>query len=137
MKLVMAAVLCICTALSCLDTLAGSQEDCEVLDAGKVYYGDCNSFSSPATVAADEVFPHIHAYKLIGERRLSEEDPEYWVLLSKANKVFRAAIKAVAATCGHDLVAERGALKPAAQNVTVPDITNLVIAEVQRGLEDS
>lgn len=137
MKQVMAAVLCICTALSCPGVLAEGRESCEVLDVEKVYYGDCNSFQSPATVAMDEVFEHIHEYRLIGERKLGEEDPEYWVLLSKANKVFRAAIKTVAATGGYDLVAERGALKALAPATTIPDITALVIAQVERDSEGS
>ncbi len=107
-------------------------EKYEVLDSQKVYYGDCASFAKPATVNADEVFPHIHEYKLIGERKLDENDPEYWVLLMKANKVFKDALKAVAVSSKHDLVAERGAIKALAPDTTIPDITHLVVAEVER-----
>ena len=108
----------------------------EVLDKQKVYYGDCTSFEKPATVAADEVFPHIHEYKLIGERKLDENDPEYWILLLKANRVFQDALKSVASSSKHDLVAERGAIKAIEKDAALPDITHLVVAEVKRKAED-
>ena len=107
----------------------------EVLDEGKVYYGDCSSFEKPATISVDNIFPHIHAYKLIKERNLDEKDPEYWVLLMQANKVFRDALKQVAVSKKHDLVAECGALRAVTPEVTIPDITHLVVAEVERNPE--
>jgi hypothetical protein len=109
----------------------------EVLDKQKIYYGDCTSFDKPATVAIDEIFPHIYAYKLIKERKLNEKDPEYWVLLLQANEVFRKALKTVAATSKHDLIAERGVIKPEDNGTAIVDITHLVIAELQRNPEDS
>jgi len=103
----------------------------EVLDKGKVYYGDCASFDKPAVVGADEIFPHIREFKLIKERKLNENDPEYWVLLLQANEVFRKALKKVAESNNHDLVVERGAIRATAADKTIPDMTHLVIAEVQ------
>jgi crotonobetainyl-CoA:carnitine CoA-transferase CaiB-like acyl-CoA transferase len=103
----------------------------EVLDKGKVYYGDCASFDKPAVVSADRIFPHIREIRLIKERKLNENDPEYWVLLQQANEVFRQALKKVAESNNHDLVVERGAIRPTAADKTIPDVTRLVIAQVQ------
>jgi hypothetical protein len=107
----------------------------EVLDKSKVYYGDCASFAKPATVCADTIFPHIREFKLIKERKLNEDDPEYWVLLLQANEVFRRALKNVAKSSSHDLVVERGAIRTTAAGKSVPDVTNLVIAEIQANPE--
>ncbi len=123
------AVLLLCTCLLAQD------KDYEVLEAQKVYYGDCDSFESPASVVSASVFPHTKPYKLIKEKELTEKDPEYWVLLHEANKVFRHAVKAVAASFDYDLVAESGAVKPAAEDVSIPDITPFVIAQVKRNPE--
>ncbi len=110
--------------------LAGDQ-NYEVLDKSKVYYGDCASFVKPATVCVNKVFPHIREFKLVKERKLNENDPEYWVLLLQANEVFRRALKKVAESSGLDLVAERGAIRATADGKTIPDVTQLVIVEVQ------
>ena len=113
----------------------GDDQGYEVLDKGKVYYGDCASFEKPATVSADDVFPYIREFKLIKERKLNENDPEYWVLLLQANEVFRQALKKAAESSGHDLVVERGAIRATAAGKTVPDVTQLVIVEVQANPE--
>lgn len=115
---------------------AAKDQKYEVTDKDKVYYGDCASFEAPATVVIDEVFPYIHAYRLIGERKLQENDPEYWVLLLKANEVFRNIVKQVAVASKHDLVAERGVIKATEAGAAIGDITHLVVAEVKRERED-
>lgn len=110
--------------------LAGGQ-GYEVLNKSKVYYGDCASFVKPATVRVNKVFPHIREFKLVKERKLNENDPEYWVLLLQANEVFRRALKKVAEASSFDLMAEHGAIRATEDGKTVPDVTHLVIAEVQ------
>ena len=111
-------------------------EKYELLDKHGVYYGDCSSFENPATIAKVEIFAHIRTYKLIQERKLDENDPEYWILLVQANETFRTAVTLVAASSKYDLVAERGAIKAIADNATVSDITHLVVAEVKSNTED-
>jgi hypothetical protein len=113
----------------------GDGQSYEVLDKSKVYYGDCASFEKPATVSVDEIFPHIREFKLIKERKLDENDPEYWVLLLQANEVFRQALKKAAEPTGYDLVVERGAIRPSAAGKKVPDITDIVVAVIQANPE--
>jgi hypothetical protein len=108
----------------------------DVLDRQKIYYGDCASFENPALASLNQVFPYIREYRLIGERKLCEKDPEYWVLLLQANAAFRAAVARVAVSGGYDLVAGTGAVKAIDSDEPIPDVTHLVIAEVQRNPED-
>lgn len=128
-------------ALAVIGTVAmaaavfGDGQSYEVLDMSKVYYGDCASFEKPATVSADEIFPHIREFKLIKERKLSENDPEYWALLLQANEVFRQALKKAAKSGSYDLVTERGAIRASAAGKKVPDITNLVLAVIKANPE--
>jgi len=135
MRLIRIAAVFLFAAAFCASAAADGPKY-DVIDKQKVYYGDCSSFSKPSTIAIDEVFPHIRSFKLIDERNLNESDPEYWVLLLRANEKFRAALKSIAAVHGLDLIAERGAIKSLGDESLLPDITNLIVAEVSRNPEE-
>lgn len=76
-----------------------------------VYYGAVADAKSPAEVAASKVFEEIPEYKKIKEKGLTQEDPEYYILLNKANAKFFAAVKKAAEAAKHDVVVEKGSAK--------------------------
>lgn len=99
--------------------------DKATVDKKKVYYGDAESFSKPAEIEINKVFARIPEYA--EAKKKAEDDPEYYILLEKANDKFQKAVKKAAADGGYDLVAEKGAVKPAKKKQAVPDITEDVI----------
>ncbi len=98
-----------------------------VEDADRVYYGDADYFENPAVVKAAEIFVQIPEYREIVERGLTKKDPEFWLLLSKANEKFSAAIAKVAESKGYDMIAEVGAVVPEPKDEPLPNVTQLVI----------
>jgi hypothetical protein len=119
----------VCVAILCATVIVASalragDDDAppayKVADKGKVYYGNPDSFSRPAVIASARVWSEIPEYKEILSKKLTGKDPEYWILLDKANRKFFKAISKVAAGKGHDLVAESGAVagEPAPPNIT-------------------
>lgn len=98
-----------------------------VADPAKVYYGDPAEFANPAVLTASQVFAKIREWKEIQDRGLTSQDPEYWILLEKANRRFRRAVHHVAQQDGRDLVAETGAVSRA-DGAALPDVTDAVIA---------
>jgi hypothetical protein len=76
--------------------------------AATVYYGVLQGARKPAEVDASRVFQEIPEYKAIKEKGLGPQDPEYFVLLSKANSKFYGAVARAAMTAACDVVVERG-----------------------------
>ena len=101
----------------------------KVLDTAGVYYGNASTSKTPSVIEAQQVFDVIPAYREIVRRGLTEDDPDYWVLLKKANKAFKAAVKRGAKKDDKDLVAEVGAIE-LTDGGAIPDITDTVVAEV-------
>jgi len=97
----------------------------KVLNAKKIYYGKADTATKPATVKAKKVFAKIPEYQEIKRRGLTKNDIEYWTLMKKASKKFRAAVKKASGTENKDLVAESGAIE--VKGETIPDITAAVI----------
>ncbi len=84
--------------------LAASQDP----QTAKVYYGVAQGAKKPGEVVASKVFDEIPEFQKIKEKGLTSDDPEYFILLTKANTRFYAAVMkaAMAATC--DVVVEKG-----------------------------
>ncbi len=91
----------------------------------QVYYGKLADAKKPAELVAKTVFAEIPEYKKIKEKGLTETDPEYWILLAKANEKFYAAVKKVGDADKYDVIVEKGTAK---FEGTPPDITQKVIA---------
>lgn len=96
------------------------------VDKKHVYYGNPDSFSKPAEIRLLDVFQHIPEY--LEARKKPTDDPEYYLLLEKANKKFRTALDKAAEKGSYDLVAEKGSVENAPK--TVPDITRTVIEQL-------
>ncbi|MBI3096973.1 MAG: hypothetical protein HYY93_01825 [Planctomycetes bacterium] len=101
-------------------------------EGARVYYGDRKSFKAPAQVDAAAVFGHIKEYREIRERKLTSKDPEYWLLIEKANRRFYRAVKKAAKAAAWDLVAEKGSFH-VPEGSSVPDGTQDVIDAVDNG----
>lgn len=94
------------------------------VDADAVYYGRTTGFKSPAEVDVDAVYAAIPEYRKLLEKELEPEDAEYVLLMTKASRRFKKAVRAAARALQHDLVARIGSV----ENVDdVPDISQEVI----------
>lgn len=99
-----------------------ADKDTEV-DKNKVYYGNADSFSTPAVIVMTKVFEKIPEY--VDAKKKTDDDPEYYILIEKANKKFRQAVEKAAKDNGYDLVAESGSVK--VKGKEIPDITQKAI----------
>lgn len=93
-----------------------------------VYYGELEGAEKPSVLVARKVFERIPEYREIKRRGLDEDDPDYWILLSKANEKFYAAVRKVAEREGYDVVVEKGSHE---FDPEPPDITQAVIDELE------
>lgn len=75
---------------------------------GKVYYGTSKGAKSPAEIKASKVFAKIPEFKKIKEKGLTSDNPEYFILLNKANAKFYAAVAKAAKAAKCDVVVEKG-----------------------------
>jgi hypothetical protein len=96
-------------------------------DNPKVYYGTLEGAKKPAELVALKVFDEIPEYRWIKEKNLMMDDPEYFILLQKANARFFAAVKRAAQAAAFDAVAEKGSLPG-----PVPDLTRQTIDALER-----
>jgi hypothetical protein len=93
------------------------------IDEKKIYYGDPDNFKKAAVLKLAQVFKHIPEYQEAKKR--GKDDPQYYILLEKANQKFFAAMESVAGAEGYDLIGEVGAIK--IKGKKVPNITKSVI----------
>ena len=76
--------------------------------AAKVYFGTAEGARKPAQVVSAKVFAKIPEFKKIKEKGLTKDNPEYFILLQKANAKFFAAVSKAAKAAGCDVVVEKG-----------------------------
>jgi hypothetical protein len=103
---------------------AAAEKPKKSVEAADVYVGDAAKWEKPAEVDADKVYAKIDEYKEIVDKGLKPDDPKYELLMCKASKRFRCAVKKAAKDGSYDLVAKIGAVKGVAG---VPDITSTAI----------
>jgi hypothetical protein len=80
------------------------------VDATRIYRGDPATFKAPAVIVARDVFAVIPAYQEIQQRALSQKDAEFWVLMERADRMFKVVLTRLTEQQGHDLIGERGAI---------------------------
>ena len=97
------------------------------VEADKVYFGRTKGWDAPAEVDVDAVYAEIEEYKKILEQKLEPDDAKYVLLMAKASKRFRKAVRKAAKAGSYDLVAGTGAVHGVDD---VPDITSDVIGEL-------
>lgn len=95
----------------------------------KVYYGKLEGAKKPGEVVASKVFNEIPEYKKIKDRGLKEDDPEYYILLTRANAKFSAAVLAAATQAACDVVVEKGSAVFAVETV---DLTQKTIGAIEK-----
>jgi hypothetical protein len=106
---------------------AADEKPKKSVDAADVYYGDAKVWEKPAEVDADKVYAKIDEYKQIVDDGLKPGDAKYEILIAKASKRFKCAVKKAAKDAGYDLVARLGSVKGVD---SVPDITADAIAKL-------
>jgi hypothetical protein len=99
----------------------------EVVDKDRIYYGNSNNFTRPACLSLKSVFQEIPEYMTIVRKRLTYQDPHYWVLLNAANEVFRKVVRGVASEYKHDLIGEQGSIRSKSEEDVIPDVTHLAL----------
>ena len=97
------------------------------VDKADVYVGDAAKWDKPAEVDADKIYAKIEEYREIVDGKLKPDDPKYELLMCKASKRFRCAVKKAAKNGSYDLVAKIGAVKGVSE---VPDITSNAIEKL-------
>ena len=94
----------------------------------KVYYGQVKNAQKPASLTALDVFNAIPEYLEIKRRGLTQDDPEYWSLLNRANEKFLEAVIRTARAGGYDVVVEKGSVE---FDQDPPDITQSTIEALE------
>ncbi len=113
-----------------LSVSADTYSDTQVTDRSKIYFGDADRFTRPSVVVAMRVYAEISEYQEVRRRRLTRDDPDYYVLMERASRKFRSAIEKAAEAGGYDLVGEKGAVTRS--KGTLPDLTDSAIEEVKK-----
>jgi hypothetical protein len=103
----------------------------EVVDSDGIYFGTGKSPKTPGVLVADDVWKEIPEYKKILDDELTEDDPEYHLLMLKATERFNKALKALAKRDSHDMLGEVGSIK-ANNGAKIPDVTAVMIKLVTR-----
>lgn len=111
---------------------AADDPDFEVTDGAGIYYGNGDHPKAPAVILADDVWAEIPEYKQIVEEELTDDDPEYHLLLKKATRRFTEALRKAATRDGYDMIGEVGAIKANGKN-KIPNITDDLVDFVTRG----
>lgn len=103
----------------------------EVVDTDGIYLGTGKCPKTPGVLVADDVWKEIPEYKKILADELTEDDPEYHLLMLKATERFNKALKALAKRDSHDMLGEVGSIK-ANNGAKIPDVTAEMIKLVTR-----
>ncbi len=106
------------------------------VDATKIYFGDREG-EKPATVRAADCFAAIPEWQEIQRRKLTQDDADYWILISAANSRFRRAVEDAAKATGNDVVAEQGSLTVPQGQAPPPDLTKAVVDKIKESAGDS
>lgn len=117
----------IAVVLAVVSSLVGSANDGPDTN---VYHGKVDGAQKPAELVAATVFDKIAEYQEIKKRGLKKDEPEYWILLNKANEKFYKAVKKVADENSYDVVVEKGSHK--FDGKEVPDATQKVIDALEK-----
>jgi hypothetical protein len=97
------------------------------VDKCRIYFGDPYNFSNPGEISAYKVFSSISEFQQIKEEGIKASEPEYWILMRRANRKFKLALQNVNAKLEFDLIGELGCVRISTE---VPDITIPVIMEI-------
>jgi len=95
----------------------------------------CDGAKSPCCVDSKAVFQGIPEYMRIQLLNLGEQDSEYWLLITRANDAFLAALRAALKRWHvYDAVFEAGDIRLRAHTAGrgIPDITASVIEALRR-----
>lgn len=112
-------------------TAGEAAHDFTVVDSEAVYFGSGEHPTSPAVAVADEVWLAIPEYRKILDKNLTDDDPEYHLLMKRASERFQEALKSEAKRQGFDLIAEVDAVL-ANTGKTIPVVTRDLIDLVSR-----
>jgi len=102
-------------------SLLADQDSETRINRDKLYHGDPDDFTKAGCIAADKVYLLIPAYAEIVDKGLTQDDPEYWILMNKANEVFKRALSKTEDDHEYDLIGELGSI--VINGKKAPDIT--------------
>ena len=102
--------------------------DYEIQDRRKLYLGNGTGIRRPAVVEANRAYALIPEYRRIQAEGVSPDVPLYTLLLKAASDHFLEVLRPIAASHGHDVVAEVGAIRVLnASAPQPPDLTSEVV----------
>ena len=109
------------------------EHDFEVVRPADIYYGSGQHPNAPAVIEANKVWAEIPEYKKILEDELTDDDPEYHILMRKATERFEKALKTVAEREKYDMIGEVGSIKAIGEEKkAIPVATKQLIEVVSR-----
>jgi hypothetical protein len=105
-----------------------------ILNAKKSVQGSSFGAAAPCVIDLQAALKATPEAREFIARNITQDAPEYYLLLNRANDRMQSAIKKIAGRHGFDVVMERGSvvLKADQSDVMVADITNEVVYEVSR-----
>ena len=117
--------------------MAASSAEAQI-DKCKIYFGNPDNFKNPGEIKAVQVFSIIPEFQRIKKENIKPSDAKYWILMSKANKRFKAALEAVNRNpkMGYDLIGEIGSIN-IDKDKDVPNITAEVLSVVKEMIKNS
>jgi len=122
-------VLCVWTGSG----YAAEEASYDVVDSAGIYYGDGNHPTTPAVIVADDVWAKIPEYRRIIDEELTDDDAAYHLLLKKATRRFKKALRKAANRDGYDMIGEVGSIEASSSTKkAIPDITSDLIDLVTR-----
>ena len=105
----------------------------EVVDEDDIYYGEGKHPRKPAFIKADDVWAKIPEYKKIVDDELTEDDPQYHILMKKATERFSKGLKKLAERDDYDMIGETGSIESKGdKKKEIPDVTKELVKLVTR-----
>ncbi len=93
-----------------------------------VYLGDYRRFRTAGEIDTQKVFEAITHYRSIKSEGIRKRSGRYWILMRKANQVFREALRQVARDANIDVIAGKRAIE--SPGSPPADVTAHVIAAI-------
>jgi hypothetical protein len=121
-----AAAAIIAMALGTPSTTAHAVANAQV-EATDVFYGNAESFATPAVVCFETAIKATPEYKQIKEKEIFQGSGQYTVLVAQASDRVHRAIENVASDGNYDLIAAAACADALSSETKATDITNLII----------
>lgn len=106
------------------------------LDNKKIYWGNGENFSKPASVDYTQMIKATPEFKKIKKDKIERGSGKYWILMSQASDRVVKALGHVGEKSDYDLICANGYLKSLDPPVASDDLTETVIKAMEKLMGD-